>query len=70
MSNKILYDIQWTDMAVESFNVELDFIALKWNNNEVNKFIDLVDEFIQRLTSGIMEGKISQKMNINSFLIC
>lgn len=69
MSNKTLYDIQWTHMAVESFNAELDFIALKWNNNEVNKFINLVDEFILRLSSGIIKGKISQKMNINSFLI-
>lgn len=64
-----LYDVFWTDLAEESYSNELDFINTKWNLSEVVKFMDLVDEFVNKLELGIIVGKISKKTNIRSFVI-
>jgi hypothetical protein len=64
-----LYHIYWTSLAEDFFVRELDFILLKWNNKEVMKFIDLVDDFIYKLSTGVITGKVSKKTLISSFLI-
>lgn len=59
----------WTKHAKFSFNEELEFIVKKWNEKEVEGFIQLVDDFIKKLKTGILQGKISPKTNIRSFVI-
>jgi len=61
--------IVWTESAEHSFTEEIDFIGKKWTLIEVANFISLVDTFIKKLKSGIIEGKVSPKTNIRSFVI-
>ncbi|WP_299212973.1 hypothetical protein [uncultured Dokdonia sp.] len=64
-----LYDILWTELADLSYQQELDFINVKFNIDEVIKFMDLVSAFINKLESGIVEGRISKTTNMRSFVI-
>ncbi len=69
MSQGKLYQVVWSDLADETYGRELNFIDLKWNVNEVVKFMILVDEFIEKLESGVLFGKQSKGTKINSFVI-
>ena len=44
------YRIKWLDDASISYYQEVDFIYLKWNDKEVEKFVLLVDENLKRLS--------------------
>ncbi|WP_346882365.1 hypothetical protein [uncultured Algibacter sp.] len=61
--------IFWTEKAEFSYSKELENINKKWTSKEVANFINLVDEFIKNLESGLIEGKTSSKRNIRSFVI-
>jgi len=69
MSQDKLYDVLWTDLADLSYDQELNFINIKFNVDEVIKFMDLVNNFIDTLESGIIEGKISKETSMRSFVI-
>jgi plasmid stabilization system protein ParE len=43
------YSVYWSVLSRESFNDEVDFIFLKWNFEEVLKFIELVAVTTERL---------------------
>lgn len=43
------YKIVWVLLAVETYMKEFDFIFLKWNQKEVNDFVMLVEDSIQKL---------------------
>ena len=49
--------IVWSKEAKLTYFKELEFINLKWNNKQVNIFIDLVDDFIKHLQSKTLIGK-------------
>ncbi|MDQ5929743.1 MAG: hypothetical protein QG594_1524 [Bacteroidota bacterium] len=68
LQNK-LYEIFWTDLANLTYEKELDFIFKKWNRKEVMNFMDLVDDFVKKIESGFILGKISKRKNIRSFVI-
>lgn len=59
----------WSEKAKLSYFRELDFILEKWNYQEVQNFIDLIDDFVFTLKSGIFEGKVSPGTNLHSFVI-
>ena len=61
--------IVWTEKAELSYAKELENISKKWTNKEVGNFMNLVDEFIKKLETGLIEGKISSKRNVRSFVI-
>ncbi len=61
--------IDWSTYAKTSYFEELDFIDFKWNQQEVEKFIDLVDEFVVRLSKGIIEGKTYTNHDISSIVL-
>lgn len=61
MSPNKSYRVNWTLLAEESFSRELEFINLKWNTKEVLKFMEMVDDIVERLQSGIIEGSSSEK---------
>ena len=46
----MVYKIKWLTDSSISYQDEIDFIYLKWNYKEVEKFILLVDENLKRLS--------------------
>lgn len=61
--------IIWSIEAKVTYEKELEFIFEKWNTKEVHKFILLVEEFVQKLESGVLKGKIVSKENLRSFVL-
>ena len=61
--------IFWTETAKLSYAEELDFIYRKWGNKEVEKFIELSEEFLHILKSGLVEGKPTKKHTVKLFVI-
>ena len=61
--------IHWKPQATISYFLEMDFILSKWNVTEVQKFEDLVDEFLQTLALEPEMGKYSDKYNCYSIVI-
>ncbi len=61
--------IVWTEKAEFSYAKELENISKKWTNKEVVSFMNLVDEFIKKLETGLIEGKVSSKRNVRSFVV-
>jgi hypothetical protein len=61
--------IKWSDISKVSYQNEIDFILLKWNVFEVQKFILLVDNHLQKITSHPGIGKINKKKNIYCLVI-
>lgn len=58
-------EIIWTEFALTTFEEEIDFILLKWNINEVQKFIILVNKNIDLLEKNINQDKpIANKENV------
>ena len=51
--------VYWSEKAEWTFNEEVDFIFRKWGNEEVEKFILLVEDFIEILESGMLIGRVS-----------
>ncbi|PQJ74191.1 type II toxin-antitoxin system RelE/ParE family toxin [Polaribacter gangjinensis] len=62
-------EINFTTSANISFEDEIDFIFRKWNLDEVEKFINLVDDFIINLSKNPYLGKKSNKRAIRVFVI-
>lgn len=52
------YSIQWSDLAKDTFQDEIDFILLKWNASEVQKFILLVDNHLKNIASHPLVGHV------------
>lgn len=61
--------VYWTLLAEESYSRELEFIHLKWNATEVFKFMDMVDDILEKLQSGIIAGNLSKKTNLRRIVV-
>ena len=61
--------VTWTAYAKISYYEEIDFIDKKWTIKEVQDFIFLVEDFIERLSSGIEEGRVYPSNPIYSVVI-
>ena len=64
-----MVEIFWTDEAYRTYDAELDFINKKWNLAEVVNFDKLVDDFINILKTGVLQGKQFSNTNTYSFVI-
>ena len=62
-------EVSWTTLAKLTYYEEIDFIDLKWNLQEVEKFVLLVEDFVKRMSNGIVVGKPYPNNNVNSILI-
>lgn len=62
-------NVIWGKKAKYSYFDELDFILKKWNQQEVDKFIILVNEFIKTLEEGVLKGKVSSRTDMRSYVI-
>ena len=61
--------IKWQPTAENTFHEEIDFIFLKWNYNEVQKFEKLVNENLKRLSLNPEIGIYSNEYEIYSLVI-
>lgn len=62
------YLIIWEDLAEQSFIVETNFILSKWNLKEVEKFENLVENELKRLSNNPIIGNFKYK-NVYSLVI-
>jgi plasmid stabilization system protein ParE len=65
----VKYSIIWQPLAIESFYEELDFILLKWNPKEAEKFSILVEDSLFRIRSKPEIGKFNSKKEIYSLVL-
>ena len=63
------YFVYWSPLSKESFNGEVDFIFLKWNLEEVSKFIELMEVSIERLKEHPEIGMYKEEKKIYSIVI-
>ena len=64
-----MFAINWTLNAELTFLEEIEFISKKWQTKQIEKFVDLVDNRIKDLSSGIIEGKPSNIKNVRILVI-
>jgi plasmid stabilization system protein ParE len=61
--------VEWQPTALNTYIEEIDFILLKWNVKEVQKFKDLVDVNLKRLTKNPKIGIYKKEFEIYSLVI-
>jgi plasmid stabilization system protein ParE len=61
--------IKWSDLSKVSYRDEIDFILLKWNVSEVQKFILLVDNHLKKMVLHPEIGKINKRKKIYCLVI-
>ncbi|EDM45387.1 hypothetical protein SCB49_06257 [unidentified eubacterium SCB49] len=64
-----MYFINWTLTAELTYHKEIEFILKKWSYDEVEKFIKLVEDKIQVLSSGTMTGTSSSIKGVRVLVI-
>ena len=62
------YIFNWDSVAINSYIEESEFILLKWNDTEVQKFQNLVNENLERIAINPQIGKFNKKLNLYSFI--
>lgn len=63
------FSIEWQPTAEDTYAQEVDFIFLKWNFKEVQKFHDLVIENLERLSKNPEIGIFDNKFKAYSLVI-
>ena len=63
------YTIIWQPTALKTYVEEVDFIFLKWNFKEVQKFQDLVIENLERLSKNPEIGIFNNKYRTYSLVL-
>jgi plasmid stabilization system protein ParE len=63
------FTIEWQPTAKNSYVEVIDFIFLKWNFKEVQKFVTLVDENLKRLSKNPRIGIYKSEYEIYSLVI-
>ena len=64
-----MYDFKWDLVAIATYQEEVDFILLKWNYKEVEKFHLLVEENLKRLSKNPEIGIFDKLVNVYSIVI-
>ena len=59
-----MYSIHWSQVAEATFAEEADFVLRKWNQNQVDKFSDLVYDFFDTISKTPKIGKYFPKQKI------
>ena len=65
----MIYKIEWKTIAIFSYFNKLDFILSKWNEIEVQKFEDLVYDFLETLSKTPEIGVFNPEINCFSIVI-
>ncbi len=65
----MIYDFVWQPNSEITYYEEIDFIFLKWNFKEVQKFQDLVIENSERLSKNPQIGIFNNKFKMYSLVL-
>ena len=65
----MIYKINWDSTALETYVEETEFILLKWNFNEVEKFKILVEENLMRLSQNPEIGFLKHSFKVYGLVI-
>lgn len=65
----MIYRIEWKAIATNTYFKEIDFILSKWNEAEVQKFEDLVYDFLETLSRTPEIGIYKPQNNCYSLVI-
>ncbi|WP_309613532.1 hypothetical protein [Flavobacterium sp.] len=65
----MIYKFHWNSNAEITLQDESFFILLKWNAEEVQKFIDLVEENLERLSKNPKTGIYNKELNVYFLVI-
>ncbi len=65
----MIYKFHWNSNAEITLQEESYFILLKWNAEEVQKFKDLVEENLERLSQNPKIGIYNKKLNVYYLVI-
>lgn len=65
----MIYKFHWNSNAEITLQEESFFILLKWNAEEVQKFIDLVEENLERLSKNPKTGIYNKELNVYFLVI-
>ncbi len=65
----MIYKVEWKPMATHNYLNEMDFILSKWNEIEVQKFEDLVYDFLETLSKIPELGIYKSEFNCYSLVI-
>ena len=57
-----MLEIYWSTLSKISFSEEIYFILRKWNQIEVDKFSELVYDYLERLTKNPEIGIYNSKL--------
>jgi plasmid stabilization system protein ParE len=63
------YSFNWDSVALESYIEETEFILLKWNYKEVEKFKRLVEQNLERLSKNPEIGTFNKKFKVFTVVI-
>lgn len=63
------YAFNWDSVALESYIEETEFILLKWNYKEVEKFKSLVEENLERLSINPEIGVFDKKFKVYTLVV-
>lgn len=63
------FNIEWLPTAIDTYLEEINFIFLKWNYKEVQKFKLLVNENLVRLSKTPEIGSYSSEYELYSLVI-
>jgi plasmid stabilization system protein ParE len=64
-----MYTIYWSKLSEITFAEEIGFILEKWNQDEVDKFNDLILDFLEILVQKPEIGLLHKDFNIYSFVV-
>ncbi|MGO3181652.1 MAG: hypothetical protein ACTIJ9_02360 [Aequorivita sp.] len=56
--------IFWTKTSEVTYAEKIEFIRKKWNEEQVDTFIDLVGNYITTLKSGVLIGRLYKIKNL------
>jgi hypothetical protein len=62
-------EVFWTRTSEITYIEEIDFIRKKWNEEEVINFMDLVNDYISTLKSGVLIGRPYKIKNVRISVI-
>ncbi|HQE35214.1 MAG TPA: hypothetical protein PLO52_08360 [Flavobacterium alvei] len=65
----MIYRIEWKSIATRTYFGEINFILSKWNEAEVQKFEDLVYDFLEIVSKNPKTGIYKPKNNCYSLVI-
>lgn len=65
----MIYKIQWKPIATDSYFDEMNFILSKWNEIEVQKFEDLVYDFLDSVSKTSTIGIYKSENKCHSIVI-